>query len=53
MLCKKEATIFHIYGKKTPSNKDIWLKFEAFFYKIFEEFNNEWSLFVKKRRNNN
>ena len=39
MLCKKEATIFHIYSKKILHINLI--KVQAFFCKIFEEFNND------------
>ena len=31
MLCKKEATIFHINGKKNLSHKSIWQKFRPSF----------------------
>ena len=34
MLCKKEVTILHIHGKKSPSHKAIWLKFRISFTKF-------------------
>ena len=39
MLSEKEATIFHIYGNKILHIKPS--KLQAFFHKIFEEFNND------------
>ena len=40
MLCKKEATIFHIYGKKILHIKPFDLS-SGLFYRIFEKFNND------------
>ena len=40
MLCKKEATIFHIYSKTILQINHL-TKVQAFFYKTFEEFNND------------
>ena len=40
MLCKKEATIFHIYGRKSFTKSHL-TKVQPSFYKIFEKFNDD------------
>ena len=50
MMCKKEAIIFHIYGKKIFTQSHL-TQVQAYFYKTFKEFKNI-SLCEKQERQN-
>ena len=48
MMCKKEAIIFHIYGKKIFTQSHL-TQVQAYFYKTFKEFKNDLSLWKTRK----